>query len=338
MNPWTLDALAGGMRRRRNPRRGRCRGWLRWAIGTAAISAIGAGPAASQMPDGAALWLEARSLVIAGSPDPDRISTCHSSTCRADEAEDTPAAESFCDTPPATVAGAQGDCAAGCPRFWLDLGPNAGRQAVGGVAFDVGTDDAEKPCLVLGCLNGQACMRGRLALSGTPGDLWDTGAQQELQIVDIMTFAGDFHIIALLRQDPDQGAEDQCVAGDATHHLCVKPSGAVRLRLGGFDATISAAALDPGRFRLLEVWRSGSGIHAAVDSIDRTSGAPSSTTSLVVSNVMSFFKGSGAFAGDLALLAFYDRALTAAERRQVGLYAADQFGVGMYINRHGPLL
>ena len=297
-------------------------------------------PAAPLPPQGAALHLEARGLVPGGQLDAARVSTCNTLACRNNELEDSTAAASFCDVAPPQpgVGGALGLCAVGCPRFLTDLGPNGGRRSTAGVAWDLGTDDAEKPCLVPDCVKkGIACLRGTLARSPA-GQVWDTGASLELQIPDIITFPGDFWVALVLRKDPAQANEVQCVLGDATHHFCVRPNGQLRLRLGASDLNLTAAgALPADGFHLIEFWRQGSAINIAIDGRPATAGTPSSATPLVMAYLMSYFKGSGAFAGDLALALFYQRVLSEAEQRQLGIYVADFFGVGRFANRWKPL-
>jgi len=292
-------------------------------------------------PKDAALHFEARSLLLPGGGlDVSRVSTCKSAACRANEVENSTAANSYCDVAPPLpeVAGAVGLCAAGCPRFLLDLSAHGGRRQTGGVSWDLGNDDAEKPCLVPDCVKpGVACLRGTLPLSGNPGEVWNTGASLEMQIPDIVTFPGDFWVALVLRKDPAQGDEMQCVFGDATRHFCVRSSGALRLRLGTGDFNLSAAgALPPEGFHLVEIWRSGAALAIAVDGKLETVGNPSSSTPLAMAYLMSYFKGGGAFAGDLALALFYQRAPSEAERRQLGLYVGDIFAVGPWANRFRP--
>ena len=297
--------------------------------------------AAPLPPSSPALHLEARQLVAPnGTLDALRVSTCNTPACRANEVENSTAANSFCDRAPADpgVAGALGLCAAGCPRFLTDLGPNAGRRHTGGVAWDMGSDDAEKPCVVPDCVKpGVACLRGSLPHSATAGEVWDTGSSLELQIPDIISFPGDFWVALVLRKDPAQGSEQQCVFGDATRHFCIRSNGTLRLRLGVDDFNLGAAgALPPGGFHLVEIWRQGTNLTLAVDGTPVTVGNPSSSTPLAMAYLFSFFKGAGAFAGDLAMAVFYERAPSEAERRQLGIYAGDIFGVGRWANRFRP--
>lgn len=291
-------------------------------------------------PDGAALHLEARQLIQGGALDVTRVSTCNSAACRSNETENSTAANSFCDVAPAQpeVAGAAGVCGLGCPRFLTDLGANGGRRVTGGVRWDMGTDDAEKPCLVADCVKpGVACLRGVLPRSPA-GQLWDVGASLELQIPDIVSFPGDFWVALVLRKDPAQGSADlQCLLGDATHHLCVRGTGVLRLRLGSSDLNLTAAgALPPTGFHLVELWRQGGAIGVAVDGMTATVGTPTASSPLVMAYLFSYFKGQGAFAGDLAMAIFYQRVLSEAERRQLGIYAGDLFGVGRWAGRFRP--
>jgi hypothetical protein len=297
------------------------------------------------MPSGAVLHIEARSAVISGAIDPDRVSTCRTGTCRANEVEESTAANSFCDVAPADqgVAGALGLCTTGCPRFLTDLGPNAGRRSTGAVEWDIGTDDAEKPCLVLDCLNGQACLQGVLTQTITAGNVWDTGASLELQIPDIITLAADFSLISLIRL-PASLAESQCLFGDSTHHLCIESTRAIRLRANGFNSSITATAAIPlpgtaNRYdwHLLEVYRASNAVTVSLNGIDITSGTPSTSASFAISNFMSYFKGAGAFGGQAALFAFFDRSLSTGERRQMRVYVGDQFGAGPLANRFHPI-
>ena len=183
---------------------------------------------------------------------------------------------------------------------------------------------------------GVACLRGSLPRSPS-GQVWDTGASLEMQIPDIVSFPGDFWMALVLRKDPAQGEEVQCVLGDATRHFCVRPSGMLRLRLGGSDFNLTAAgALPPAGFHLVELWRQSGAIGIAVDGVTVTVGTPSSTTPLAMAYLFSYFKGAGAFAGDVAMAIFYQRVLSEAERRQLGVYAGDLFGVGRWANRFRP--
>lgn len=297
------------------------------------------------LPANPRIHLDARSLVNGGGPDPRWVSTCHSAACRFNELESSTAADSYCDIAPPdpAVPGARGLCATGCPRFMPDLGPDAGRQQTGLLVWDIGTDDAEKPCLVLDCLQGQPCLEGVLPQTTVAGELWDTGASLELQIPDILQFPGDFSLIVVLRRDPSQ-AQSQCLLGDATHHLCVEADGAVRLRLGLDHRLLTApeALTRPGlaqRFdwHLLEVYRQGNTLGVEIDGLEARLGNPTSTQPFVVSNFLSYFKGHGAFGGRLAFVALYDRALSAGEKRQLRRYLGTLFGVGPAANRHQPL-
>lgn len=297
------------------------------------------------VPSGPTLHIEARFLAENGEIDETRVSTCKTQACRANEVEESTALNSYCDIAPADqgVAGAVGLCETGCPRFITDLGPNAGRQQTGSVAWDIGTDDAEKPCLVLNCINGLACLEGSLALTGTAGNVWDTGASLELQIPDIMVLAGDFSLIALIRLPASIG-ESQCMFGDATHHLCVEANRAVRLRAGVFDTSIAAAGAIPlpgtaARYdwHLIEVYRASNAVTIFIDGLNMTSGSPVLTVGFTASNFMSYFKGAGAFAGRAALFAFYDRSLSTGERRQLRVYVGDEFNAGPLANRFHPL-
>lgn len=312
----------------------------------AALAFFATSAYAQSMPAGAVLHIEPRSAVVAGVANGDYISTCNTSTCRANEVETALASESFCDVPPATVTGAGGFCADGCPRALLDLGANGGRQSLNGglISFDIGTDDAEKPCLVIDCLRGQACMDGVLTQSVTPGDLWDTGGSLELQIVDIINDANEFTIALVVSRDPNQAGESQCILGDATRHICIESNGAVRGRMNGDNNVVTAAdaVAKPGtanRFdwHLIEIIRTGTAIKVYLDGADKTSGSPTSSATFTISNVMSYFKGAGAFGGRLALLAFYDEALLFAERQQLWVYVGEEFGVGPLANRFGGL-
>lgn len=303
-----------------------------WATAPAAL----AEPAP---PAGPALHLEARQLIAGGGLDAARVSTCNSAACRWNEVENSTAANSFCDVAPPLpeVAGAVGLCAVGCPRFLKDLGPNGGRRSTGGVAWDLGSDDAEKPCLVPDCVKpGVACLRGSLPRSPS-GQVWDIGASLELQIPDVVSFPEDFWVALILRKDPAQAGEMQCILGDATRHLCVRGNGVLRLRLGSSDFNLTAeGGLPATGFHLVEVWRRSGVITIAVDGFPVTLGSPVSSTPLVMAYLLSYFKGAGAFAGDLAMALFYQRAPSEAERRQLGLYAGDIFGVGRWANRHRP--
>lgn len=313
---------------------------LRFAAALALATVFPAVAAAQPVPPaGPALHLEARQLITGGSLDAGRVSTCNSAACRTNEVENSTAANSFCDVAPPRpdVAGAVGLCTAGCPRFLKDLGPNGGRRSTGGVAWDLGSDDAEKPCVVPDCVReGVACLRGSLPRSPS-GQVWDTGASLELQIPDVVTFPDDFWVALVLRKDPAQGSEMQCILGDATRHLCVRGNGVLRLRLGGSDFNLTAAdGLPPSGFHLVEVWRKSGAIAIAVDGFPVTVGSPSATSSLAMAYLLSYFKGAGAFAGDLAMAIFYQRAPSEAERRQLGIYAGDIFGVGRWANRYRP--
>lgn len=317
---------------------------MRRVVLTSAAALLLAGGvwAAPMPPSLPALHLEARQLVSpSGVLDASRVSTCNTPTCRANEVENSTAANSYCDRAPADagVAGAIGLCGAGCPRFLTDLGPNAGRRNTGGVAWDMGSDDAEKPCVIPNCVKpGVACLRGSLPHSTTAGEVWDTGSSLELQIPDVISFPGDFWVALVLRKDPNQGSEMQCVFGDATRHFCIRSTGVLRLRLGTDDFNLSAAgALPPTGFHLIEIWRKNSALTLAVDGNVVTVGNPSSSTSLAMAYLFSFFKGAGAFAGDVAMAIFYQRAPSEAERRQLGIYVGDFFGVGKWANRHWPL-
>jgi hypothetical protein len=306
----------------------------------AATPPFGQTPLEPLPPAGPALHLEARQLVFAGGGlDAARVSTCNTAACRANEVENSTAANSFCDVAPAApeVAGAAGRCAVGCPRFLTDLGPNRGRRSTGGVPWDLGSDDAEKPCLVPDCVkSGVACLRGALPRSAS-GEVWDVGASLELQIPDIVSFPGDFWVALVLRKDEKQAGEVQCFFGDATHHFCVRQNGVLRLRLGSTDLNLSAAgALPPAGFHLVELWRKDGALEVAVDGVPATVGSPSASGPLVMAYLLSIFKGNGAFAGDLAMAIFYQRAPNEAERRQLGIYAGDLFGVGRWANRFRP--
>lgn len=323
----------------RSGRGRRCRPWL-LAVTVAALPLPFALAAAEPSPPaGPALHLEARQLVAGGGLDAARVSTCNTAACRSNEVESSTAANSFCDVAPARpeVAGAVGFCAVGCPRFLKDLGPNGGRRSTGGVAWDLGTDDAEKPCLVPNCVkDGVACLRGTLPRSPS-GQVWDVGASLELQIPDVVSFPDDFWVALVLRRDPAQAGEMQCILGDATRHLCVRGNGALRLRLGASDINLSAeGGLPAAGFHLVEVWRRSGTLTLAVDGFPVTLGSPSATTPLAMAYLFSYFKGAGAFAGDIAMAIFYQRAPSEAERRQLGIYAGDIFGVGRFSNRFRP--
>lgn len=310
------------------------------AAAPAAGPPVGRTPLEPLPPAGPALHLEARQLILPGGGlDAARVSTCNSAACRANEVESSTAANSFCDVAPASpeVAGAAGLCSLGCPRFLVDLGPNAGRRSTGGVPWDLGSDDAEKPCLVPDCVKpGIACLRGSLPRSPA-GEVWDAGASLELQIPDIVSFPGDFWVALVLRKDPRQGGEMQCLFGDATHHLCVRPDGILRLRLGHVDLNLTAGGgLPPAGFHLVEIWRRDGALEIAIDGQPATIGSPRADVPLVMAYLLSYFKGAGAFGGDLAMAIFYQRAPSEAERRQLGIYAGDLFGVGRWANRFRP--
>ncbi len=166
---------------------------------------------------------------------------------------------------------------------------------------------------------GVACLRGVLPRSPA-GQVWDVGASLELQIPDIVSFPGDFWVALVLRKDPAQASSDlQCLLGDATHHLCVRGTGVLRLRLGSSDLNLTAAgALPPTGFHLVELWRQGGAIAVAIDGVPATVGTPTAASPLVMAYLFSYFKGQGAFAGDLAMAIFYQRAPSEAERRQLG--------------------
>ena len=284
-------------------------------------------------------FLGARILVEAGDTAELRdthLSTCNSADCRDHDIEDALAAESFCDTPPAGVEGAEGSCPAPATSWGGAPPPLGDSAALGCARFAVDRvsnpwhmDDPQKLCVLRQCAGGRPCFAGHSKVAQAP-DLWNQGATLELPHNEpvVLGSGSDFHLWSVIRTKPS--SERSCLLGSALHHFCVEPDRGLFLRLGSWTAYLSpSGALPLGTWATVEVSRSAGAVRAWVDGIEVTSGAPfNADASFVIGYLMSAFKGDKAFNGELAGLGLYDRELTENERQDLYQYLATTYDVG----------
>ncbi len=301
-------------------------------IATFLLSIAEAQSMPSEVP-GARISVEARDSVV------DRaalIATCNTSECQGNDDEGSTADESFCDTSPAIVPGAEGSCPAPATTAG-DAPPELGSHEAFGCArfavdrvlpFSWSMDDPQKLCVLRTCAGDQPCFEGH---RGSPSnELWAQGATLELPSSSPVTISAgaDFHLWTVIRIAPPAARE--CLLGSARHHLCVEPDGSLFLRLDTWSASLTEAAGVPlGAWISLEVSRSAGALRVWIDGQEATFGSPSnSDKSFIVSYLMSSFKGDDAFVGQMAATWLYDRVLDGSERADMHQYLADLYDVG----------
>ena len=187
-----------------------------FSIISGSLPCRGQGPNPGLAPDfaGAEILLEARDSVVDRAT---HLATCNTADCFLNDIEGSIASESFCDTPPTSVAGAEGSCPAPATAFGdppPDLGTadafGCARSAVDRAsAIDWQMDDVQKLCVRRTCTGGQPCFDGH-ARSQDPEDMWsEAGASLELPSASPVTIGDgqDFHLFRQPRIRHDGAGE-----------------------------------------------------------------------------------------------------------------------------------
>ena len=302
------------------------------------LGLMAAGAAMAQnAPDlpGAVIRLEAGASVEAGLV-AEHVATCNTQDCFDNDFEDALARRSFCDTAPVALSGAEGSCP-GPATVWDEVADSTGFAAYGCARFALDPagptpwqmDDSQKLCLYKSCAGGRPCFAGHGQVFSA-GSVWVQGATLELPASSARTVdpGADFHLFAVLEAAPSTRRE--CVLGNALHHLCVEPDGALFLRLGAYSVELAGAGAVPlGSWALLELKRQSGALSVSLDGTDVTVGAPFEVSEpFVVSYFMSSFKGADAFTGRVSGLWLYDHVLSAVEASDMHAYLASTYEVG----------